>query len=227
MAVNDTASMGAMSPQTTTANAQPALDADLVNQEVQKRLNAERVRLEQQQRSSQQPPSTATTAAPAVTRPILQQNPAPAPAPQTQTVAPPPVQVAAVPPPVAQTVTQPPVTQTEAPVVDTTPAAPRVREGDLVVAGTDGLVPARVLRRGSVPYPALAKQQRVQGTVIMSVLVSEAGRVLDVKVLRGVNRPVGLNEAAVEIMRRSEFSTPMKDGVRVKAWTTVPVDFKL
>jgi protein TonB len=78
-----------------------------------------------------------------------------------------------------------------------------------------------------VPYPPLAKINRVEGTVILSVLVGETGKVLDVKVLRPIARPVGLNEAAEEIVRRSTFSAPTKDGVKVKAWTTVPVDFKL
>jgi outer membrane biosynthesis protein TonB len=49
--------------------------------------------------------------------------------------------------------------------------------------------------------------------------------VLDVKVLRGVNRPVGLNEAAVATMRRSTFAPGTKDGVRVKSWVSVPVEF--
>jgi TonB family protein len=105
--------------------------------------------------------------------------------------------------------------------------APRVREGDLVPTGTEGLVVARMLRRGVVPYPPLAKMQRVEGTVLVSALVSENGQVLETRLVRGINRPVGLNEAADQIVRRSTFSPPTKDGVRVKAWTTVPVDFKL
>lgn len=79
-------------------------------------------------------------------------------------------------------------------------------------------------RRASVLYPPMAKAQRVQGTVIINVLVSESGQVLDLRILRGVNF---LNEAAEQIIRRSRFAPPTKDGVRVKAWTTVPVDFKL
>jgi protein TonB len=102
-----------------------------------------------------------------------------------------------------------------------------VRQGDLVPTGTDGLVLARMVRRGSVPYPQLAKMQRVQGTVLISVLVSETGQVLETRLVHGIDRPVGLNEAAEQIVRRSTFSPPTKDGVRVKAWTTVPVDFKL
>lgn len=67
--------------------------------------------------------------------------------------------------------------------------------------------------------------QRVGGQVLTNVLVSEKGDVLDVRVLRGINRPVGLNEAAQQTMRRSTFAPATKDGVRVKAWVTVPVDF--
>ncbi|HSP15696.1 MAG TPA: TonB family protein [Thermoanaerobaculia bacterium] len=203
---------------TTMAPQPPALDQAAVNIEVQKRLAAERTRLEQQSqaRTQPQPASTASSAPPPVRRPVESQ-------PVTQTVAPPPVQNTQTQAPPPATATQAPPTQTAA--ADTAPAAPRVREGDLVAAGTEGLVPARVLRRGSVPYPAIARAQRIEGTVILSVLVSEAGQVLDLKVVRG--RPAGLNEAAEQIIRRSTFAPPTKDGVRVKAWTTVPVDFKL
>ena len=67
----------------------------------------------------------------------------------------------------------------------------------------------------------------MEGTVITSVLVSESGQVLEVRVLRGVTRAVGLNEAAQQAMRRSSFQPGTKDGVRVKSWVTVPVEFKL
>ena len=61
----------------------------------------------------------------------------------------------------------------------------------------------------------------------MSVLVNENGNVVDVKVIRGVPQPVGLNEAAIQTMRRSSFSPATKDGVRVKSYVTVPIEFKL
>jgi TonB family protein len=50
---------------------------------------------------------------------------------------------------------------------------------------------------------------------------------MEVRILRGVARAVGLNEAAEQAMRRSSFSPGTKDGVRVKSWVTVPVEFKL
>ena len=65
------------------------------------------------------------------------------------------------------------------------------------------------------------------GAEALLVIDSESGKVLDAKVIRPINRAVGLNEAALQIVRGSTFSPPVKDGVRVKSWTTVPVDFKL
>ena len=126
------------------------------------------------------------------------------------------------PQPVQQPVVQPTAPAPQPAVVE----APKTKEGDLITSGSED-VPARMLRRASVPYPPLARLQRVQGTVLISALISETGRVLDLKVVRAIGKPVGLNEAAMQIVRGSIFSPPMKDGVHVKSWTTVPVDFKL
>lgn len=101
-----------------------------------------------------------------------------------------------------------------------------MKEGDLVT-DLDGLTPAHMTRRANVAYPPMARMQRVEGVVLVSALVSETGEVLQTRILRGIAKSVGLNEAAEQIVRRSTFSPPMKDGVRVKAWTTVPIDFKL
>jgi periplasmic protein TonB len=129
----------------------------------------------------------------------------------TQTVAPPPTETrAALPPP------PPPPTETVA----------RAHEGDLVTGG-EGLTAAHLVRLAPAEYPGLARAQRVEGLVLMSVLVSETGQVLQVKLIRGVNKPVGLNEAAEAAVRRSTFAPGMKDGVRVKSWMTVPINFKL
>jgi TonB family protein len=201
----------------------PVLDAAKVDEEVRKRLAAEKARLEEQARA--QPPIPQL-------RPLLTRSvPPPVPLQQQQTQTTAPAQVVENrPAPQPVETTPQPQPQPVAPVPVPAPStieAPRVREGDLVGTGTDGLVVARMLHRGTVPYPPMAKMQRVQGTVLISVLVSENGQVLETRIVRGIDRPVGLNEAAEQIVRRSTFSPPTKDGVRVKAWTTVPVDFKL
>jgi TonB family protein len=206
---------------TNTVATQTTLDPSLVDQEVAKRLAAERSRLEAQTRAQQAAAQNAATPPrPAVVTPVATATQAPAPPPPVQETrpAPVPVQPQAQPEPAPTPVETRPAPQ---------PAVARVREGDLVPLGTEGLIPPRLTRRGNVTYPPLARTQRVQGTVITSVLVSETGSVIDVKIIRGVNLPVGLNEAAVQTMRRSSFSPATKDGVRVKSYVTVPVEFKL
>jgi TonB family protein len=204
--------------QTTAATSTaPSVDQSAVDQEVAKRLAAERARLEAQART--QTPGT-QTAAPV--RPIPTPTPAQTQPQQTQTVAE--SRPAPAPAPVVQE--PPPQQAAPAPAVQE-PARRVIREGDLVPAGTEGLTPPRITRMGTVPYPAVARMQRVEGTVLTSVLVSETGQVMEVRVVRGVSRPVGLNEAAEQTMRRSAFSPGTVDGVRVKSWITVPVQFKL
>jgi protein TonB len=205
---------------TVATSAQPTLDPSLVDKEVQRRLDEERRRLEAQARAQGTPAETpaATRPVPAPTPQVVQQTPAPVQQPPQENPRPVPAPVQQAPEPVAETRPAP-----------TQPAASeqRAREGDLVAAGTEGLTAPRVVRRGTVTYPAVARMQKIQGTVITSVLVSESGQVLEVRILRGVNRPVGLNEAAEQAMRRSTFAPATKDGVRVRSWVTVPVEFKL
>ena len=217
-----------MAPLTATT---ASIDPSLVDAEVQKRMAAERARLEALARAQQTAAATATTAAAVPARPapapqVAQQTPPPAAAPQQQqqpaAPAPAPVQRQEEPP-----ARQPEVAETRPAPAQPAPVAARAREGDLVAPGTEGLANPRLLRRGQVPYPAMARAQKVQGTVITNVLVSETGDVLDVKIVRGINRPVGLNEAAAAAMRRSSFAPGTKDGVKVRAWITVPVEFKL
>lgn len=204
----------------------PVLDPAKVDEEVRKRLDAARARLEQQQAGTQEPaPRPLPVSAPLrptpqpIAQPVVRTVPPPSTATQSAAVdtAPP----APAPQPVTQTVAPAP-----APVTQTVAETPRTREGDLVASGSED-TPAKMLRRANVPYPPMARMQRVEGTVVVNALISETGRVLDAKVVRGINRAVGLNEAAEQIIRRSTFSPPTKDGVNVKAWTAFPVDFKL
>jgi eukaryotic-like serine/threonine-protein kinase len=210
-----TDSSGTAVPLGTVAPVSGTLDPKLIDQEVQKRMAAERLKLEQQ--NAKLAPTTATTApaaAAAVPRPVPTATQAPVTATQAE----------AAPERPAPTPT-PQVAETPRPAPE--PEVVRAREGDLVPQGTEGLAPPRILKRATVQYPPMARVQKVEGTIICSVLVNEKGQVSDVKILRGSNRGAGLNEAAEQMMRRSTFSPGVKDGVKVKSWTTVPVDFKL
>jgi TonB family protein len=103
------------------------------------------------------------------------------------------------------------------------PPAPSVREGDVVEF--DQLdAPVNPVSRISPIYPAIAKRQKATATVLLSTLIDEDGRVIDVKVLRGDNR-FGFNEEAIRALRSTRFSPPRKDGKRVKTWRPQPIAF--
>lgn len=220
----DTAATATMAATSTT----PAIDPNAVDAEVQKRIAAERARLEAlaRQQAAQQPPAATPAQRPAETRPAPAATATTAPQVAQQTPAATATQpTAQTPPPAQQQAAAQPAAEPQA--VPAQPVVQRAREGDLIPTGTPGLVPPRLVRRAIISYPPVARAQKVEGTVITNVLVSETGQVLDVKILRGTARSGALNEAAEQAMRRSSFAPAMKDGVRVKSWLTVPVEFKL
>ncbi|HLF57581.1 MAG TPA: energy transducer TonB [Thermoanaerobaculia bacterium] len=101
-----------------------------------------------------------------------------------------------------------------------------VREGDLVPLGA-GVTPPVLVSVSKPEYPAMARRTRVEGTVVLSLLVDENGRVIDVRLQRGVSLNVGINEAAIAAARTAKYRPATKDGVRVKTWHQLTIPFKL
>lgn len=126
------------------------------------------------------------------------------------------------PAPVQQTQTTAPQPAVAAPA----PAAPArvVREGDVINVGELDVIP-RITRPVRPVYPAMAIRQKITATILLTVLVNEDGEVLDVRVLRGEPR-FGFNDAAIRAMKATRFSSPMKDGKRVRTWVPQSYDFK-
>jgi TonB family protein len=124
------------------------------------------------------------------------------------------------------------VTQTQAPapaIQQPQAAAPApvqsgVREGDVVDVGSLDSIP-KPLRPIAPVYPSIARQQRIAATIILTAFISESGQVTDVRVLRGDPR-FGLNDAAVRAMRATRFSSPQKEGKRVKTWLPQTIEFR-
>jgi len=104
--------------------------------------------------------------------------------------------------------------------------APTVNEGDLVELTSDVTKP-EVVNRAKPSYPPAALKQKVEGTVVLSVLVTETGKVGDVKVLRPAGGSTGLNEAAAAAVRKWTFRPAVKAGKKVKVWVTYPIVFRL
>jgi protein TonB len=116
----------------------------------------------------------------------------------------------------------PPVIATQAPVPQ--PAAPTVREGDVVLLSDLDTVP-HVIRPSRPVYPPMAARQRAEANVLITVLVSESGDVMDARVLRGDAR-YGFEDAAVRAAKTTKFSPGIKDGKRVRTWFPLPFIFK-
>jgi TonB family protein len=214
----------------TTAPADPEAQQKAFEQAVAQKLQEETLKLQKaytQSLKQQQSKNAPVTAQPASATPQRQQPAEAAPSAaalderrleqkQAQTPQPQPAAQREAPQQVAQLVA--PQQQQAAP-----PPAPSVREGDVVEF--DQLdAPVNPLSRISPVYPPMARQQKAQATVLLSTLIDEDGRVVDVKVLRGDAR-FGFNEEAMRAIRATRFSPPRKDGKRVKTWRPQPIAF--
>jgi TonB family protein len=106
------------------------------------------------------------------------------------------------------------------------PAAPKsqVQVGDLVQPGP-GVAAPKLTSRLDPRYPAAAQRLNRAAQVDIKVLVDEHGRVLDADRI-GTKAGFGFDEAALDAAKRAVFQPATRDGVRVKMWTTLRVNFK-
>lgn len=75
-------------------------------------------------------------------------------------------------------------------------------------------------------YPARCLRLGIEGRVQVRVLVGENGRVQEAT-LDESSGDASLDEAALEAVRRWRFAAAQRDGVPVRAWARVPIEFKL
>ena len=68
-----------------------------------------------------------------------------------------------------------------------------------------GVTPPIVERASPPVYPPIALRQRVDGTVELNVFVDEKGTVLDVQVVQGAGGRAGLNEAAIDSVKKRRY----------------------
>lgn len=76
-------------------------------------------------------------------------------------------------------------------------------------------------------FPTRALQQRMQGTVVLRVLVDETGKPVRVTVEHGSGYALLDRSAVQQVMAGWQFQPAMVDGRAVSAWAKVPVTFRL
>lgn len=83
----------------------------------------------------------------------------------------------------------------------------------------------RVLERGILRYPPELKKERIEGRVVLLILIEEAGRVEVKEVLEATNR--GFVESAIAAAEDSRFEPPLRDGRAVRSYYKLPFSFQL
>jgi len=77
-------------------------------------------------------------------------------------------------------------------------------------------------------YPAFAKNQGIQGDVMLDVEVYEDGSVGHVEVIKSLlPGPGGLDEAAVAAVRQWKFKPAQSNGKPIACWVQFPITFTL
>ena len=103
------------------------------------------------------------------------------------------------------------------------------RRGDIIdesAAPRLGVVSAPTLLYKEEPdYTEEARAAKLQGTVVLSVEIDPTGTATNIKVRRGLG--LGLDEKAVEAVKKWKFKPGEKDGTPVTVAATIEVNFRL
>ncbi len=86
--------------------------------------------------------------------------------------------------------------------------------------------PPRVVNWTDPPYPEQARQQGIEGTVVLKLTVGADGRARNVTVARSSGH-AALDQAAVAHVKKTRFSPALRDGQAVAAAITFRVRFRL
>jgi protein TonB len=97
----------------------------------------------------------------------------------------------------------------------TTPQRIRVSQGV-----TEGLL----VRKIEPLYPVIAREARVQGTVVLTAIIAKDGTIKDLQLVSG--SPM-LAPAAIDAVRRWRYKPYLLNGIPVEVETTVNVNFRL
>ncbi len=116
-----------------------------------------------------------------------------------------------------------PGTAASAPV--TLPPAAPVNEGDLLELGAVSELP-KLVKSVDPAYPAAAQRRGIGGSITVNVLIDEKGNVIDTAILKGIKDDPGLARAAENAVKKWKFQPARKNGVAVKVWKSFVIAFK-
>lgn len=107
---------------------------------------------------------------------------------------------------------------------------PRLTSGKPSGTGNEVFVQTRDLRptiiyKERAKYTEEARQNRIQGTVVLSLIFGADGRIHDIRTVHSL--PFGLTEAAIEAAQKIRFNPAMRDGRPVNVRSQIEFNFTL
>jgi TonB family protein len=87
------------------------------------------------------------------------------------------------------------------------------------------LTPPKATYQPEPEYPDKARKKKIQGTVMVSIVITPEGTVRDAKVMTGVDK--ALDQKALEAVSKWRFQPATKDGKPVALRTVVEIGFHL
>lgn len=109
-------------------------------------------------------------------------------------------------------------------VLDASVVAVQTRE---VFQAGNGVSRPTVVKQVKADYTPEAKAARIEGTVLLNVVVLADGAIGEVTVARSLDRTLGLDRQAVNAMKQWEFKPGTKDGKPVPVRINVEMTFML
>jgi TonB family protein len=88
-----------------------------------------------------------------------------------------------------------------------------------------GIEPPRLLREVKPDYTEDARVRRIEGEVVLEIVVRRDGSVGDLRIVKGLGG--GLNDRAIQAVRQWRFSAARRQGTAVDVVVEVAVEFRL
>jgi len=87
------------------------------------------------------------------------------------------------------------------------------------------MTPPKMIKSARPNYAPEAMRAKIRGRVMMEMIVRADGTVGEVRVVRSLDRKLGLDDAAVKAAKEMRFTPAMKDGVAVPVLLSSEMDF--
>jgi TonB family protein len=81
----------------------------------------------------------------------------------------------------------------------------------------------KLLSEIKINYPREAKSNEIYGKVFVKALISKTGSVEETEIVRSIP---GLDEAAIEAVKKAKFKPGKYQGKPVQVWIRIPIDFE-